>query len=47
MVYIVSHTVHSYALYSVQGVLGAIWTGLLQCIRACAVFLASSYLFCA
>ncbi|CBK24652.2 uncharacterized protein [Blastocystis hominis] len=45
-VYIGSHTLHSYALYSVQGILGAIWTGLLQCIRACIVFIVSSYLYC-
>lgn len=46
LVYIVSHIVHSYALYSVQGSLGAIWTGLLQCIRACVVFVSSHYLYC-
>ena len=45
-VYIVSHIIHSYALYSVQGALGAIWTGLLQCIRACVVFFTSGYLYC-
>ena len=45
-VYIVSHIIHSYALYSVQGSLGAIWTGLLQCIRACVVFFSSGYLYC-
>lgn len=44
--YIISHIIHSYALYSIQGSLGAIWTGLLQCIRACVVFLSSHYLYC-
>ncbi|KAK8802792.1 hypothetical protein WA171_006464 [Blastocystis sp. BT1] len=44
--YILSHFVHSWALFSIQGVLGAVWTGLLQCVRACVVFLVSSYLFC-
>ena len=44
--YIISHIVHSYALYSVQGSLGAIWTGLLQCLRACVVFVSSHYLYC-
>ncbi|KAK8833597.1 hypothetical protein WA577_001530, partial [Blastocystis sp. JDR] len=46
-VYVISHIIHSYALYSVQGALGAIWTGLLQCIRACVVFFTSGYLYCA
>ena len=46
LIYIISHIIHSYALYSVQGCLGAIWTGLLQCIRACVVFLSSHYLYC-
>ena len=45
-IYILSHIIHSYALYSVQGSLGAIWTGLLQCIRACVVFFTSGYLYC-
>ena len=44
--YIISHFVHSWALFSIQGVLGAVWTGLLQCARACVVFLVSSSLFC-
>lgn len=44
--YILSHFVHSWALFSIQGVLGAVWTGLLQCVRACVVFLVSGYLFC-
>ena len=44
--YVGSHFVHSWALFSVQGLLGAVWTGLLQCIRACAVFLVSGYLYC-
>ena len=44
--YVGSHFVQSWALFSVQGLLGAVWTGLLQCIRACAVFLVSGYLYC-
>lgn len=44
--YVASHFVHSWALFSIQGVLGAVWTGLLQCVRACVVFVVSGYLYC-